>query len=203
MLKFLVPLLLASTVAYADNDSFKFHHHFDAMAPSWDGTIQTMAPQIKAAIPAETPKIGSRCTTDDLKTVSSYLHSIGYTALVVAHDSARDNVQDEIMYNMNDNSILSLSMYYEKPLTDDEDKDSNKMVKLCTEFQGKNAYGDGKAFQKFVLGQHMAEQNLASDNRDDFMRKSSKGEIKDKDGDPVHEEPYQGDPSRINYIPLN
>lgn len=205
MFKFLVPFLLIATLASAQEVPLnKLHNHFDPMA-SPDGTLQTVSPVIEklAPLPVAVPQMANRCTSDDLKTVSAYFHSYGYTALLTAHDKSRDFVLDEVMYNKGDNSILALTLVYDAKLSDDEDAPKPNLVKICTAFQGVGTFGDGPAFKDFVLGQKMAELNAKSNERDEFMLKSSKGEVKDKDGEAVHEEPYQGDPSKVGYIPLD
>jgi hypothetical protein len=196
MLKYLIPFLFATTIAYGqDVPHDKLHNHFDPLANSWDGSLSTVSPVIAnlAPLAAPTPEMGHKCTTDDLKTVSAYFRSFGYTALLVADDKSRDNVRDELMYNINDNSVLSLSLFFDKPLSSDD----NKLIKICTEFQGVKVEGDGPTFKKFVLGQHMAEMNEALDRIDQHHRDLASG----KEGE-EHREPYQGDPSRIGYNPL-
>jgi hypothetical protein len=204
MIKYLIPLLLASTIAYGQEISIdKLHNHFDPMASEWQGNLKTVSPVIAkvAPLPVETPVMSNRCSTDDLKVVSGYFHSFGYTAFMTANDKSRDNVLDEIMYNKGDHSILSLSLYFEKPLS--TPKDENKLVKICTEFQGVNAYGDGPSLKDFVVGQKIAELNAASDERDQAERDRADGKRKTADGKEVEPEPYQGDPSKVKYIPLD
>jgi hypothetical protein len=206
MIKYLIPLLLASTIAYGQEISLdKLHNHFDPMASEWDGSLPTVSPVIAkvAPLPVATPVMANRCTTDDLETVKAYFHSYGYTALLVADDKTRDNVRDEIMFNMNDNSILSLSMIYDKSLKTADGEQKPVLIKLCTEFQGVNTFGDGAAFKKFVLGQHMASVNAQLDERDQAERDRSEGKLNSSTGEPVESEPYQGDPSKVRYIPLD
>jgi hypothetical protein len=190
MIKFLIPMLLASTFAYGQDE---LHNNFDPMVGNWDGSLQVVAPQIvkQFPLPVATPLLGNKCTTDDLKVVSQYLHSFGYTALIAADDKSRDNVKDEIMYNINDSSILSLSLFYSHPLSSEEPP---VLIKICTEFQGVNTDGDGPTFKKFVLGQHMKEINDTLDQEDQIKRDLSAG----KSG-PEKQEPYQGDPSKVGY----
>jgi hypothetical protein len=199
MFKFLVPFLLATTLAYGQEapNLDKLHNHFDNFAPDWDGSLQTVSPVIaKAApLPVATPSMGNKCTTDDLKVVSDYFHSFGYTALLEANDKTRDNVRNEVMYNINDNSILALSLFFEKPLNSED----NKLTKICTEFQGVKTEGDGPTFKKFVMGQKMSEMNDALNEADQYKRDLAAG----KKGE-EHKEPYQGDPSKVDfYIPTH
>jgi len=196
MFKFLVPFLLATTLAYGQEapNLDKLHNHFDPTTQDWDGSLHTVAPVIAkvAPLPVETPQIGNKCTTDDLKVVSSYFRSFGYVALIEADDKSRDNVRDEIMYNVKDNSILSLSLFFEKPLKAED----NKVTKICTEFQGVNTDADGPAFKKLVLGVKMHQMNDALDEHDAHEKDLATG-----GDDNPHGQPYQGDPSKIGYIP--
>jgi hypothetical protein len=196
MLKYLIPFLFATTVAYGQEVNLdKLHNHFDPLANSWDGSLSTVSPVIAAVapLPVPTPEMGNRCTTDDLKTVSAYFHSFGYTALLEADDRSRDNVRDELMYNVNDNSILALSLFFDKPLSSDD----NKLLKICTEFQGVKTQGDGPTFKKFVLGQHMAEVNDQLDQEDQHNKDLASGKYGEE-----HQKPYKGDSSQISYKPL-
>jgi hypothetical protein len=195
MFKYLIPFLLATTLAYGQDINLnKLHNHFDGMASDWDGSLHTVSPVIEkvAPLPLVTPAMGNKCTTDDLKVVSAYFRSFGYVALIEADDKSRDNVKDEIMYNMKDNSVLALSLFFDKPLKAED----NKLLKICTEFQGTNTDADGPAFKKLVLGVQMHNMDDALDARDDHMRDLAK-----KGDDEPHGAPYQGDPSKIGYIP--
>jgi hypothetical protein len=200
MIKYLIPLLLASTIAYGQEISLdKLHNHFDPMASEWDGSLSTVAPAIEkvAPLPVATPVMSNRCSTDDLKTVSAYFHSFGYTALLTADDKSRDNVRDEIMYNLNDNSVLSLSLIYDKSLKAAEGDSKPILIKICTEFQGVNTFGDGPTVKKFILGQHIAETTAELDAHDQYMKDRADPTSKVAQGKDGETEPYQGDPSRI------
>lgn len=193
MFKYLILFLLATTLAYGQD--IKLHNNFDNTVPSWDGSLRAVDPSLAtvAPLPLITPTMGNKCTTDDLKVVSAYFRSFGYVALIEADDKSRNNVKDEIMYNMNDNSVLALSLFFDKPLKDD----NNKLLKICTEFQGVNTDADGPAFKKLVLGVQMHNMNDALDAHDTHMKDLAKGD-QEKGEKNV---PYQGDASQIKYIP--
>jgi hypothetical protein len=194
MFKYLIPLLLVSTVAYADgtSDPFKLHHHFNSVIAPWDAS--NIAP---AFVPPPAPTVDAalgKCSKDALEDVSAYLHAGGYTALLIATDKNKPDITQEIMYNSKDNSIINVSLYHDHAINMTEDKDKNPLTKICIGYVGTNVNADGPAFKSLILGLRMDLSNKALDEIDTEKRKLS------TDTDNPHSEPYQGDPSKINYI---
>jgi hypothetical protein len=197
MLRYVIPLLLLSSFAQAEEGNpLKLYHHFDPIT-GFDGTD---APQLKGLLskPIVVPtNLGGKCSTDDLKVVSTYLHSVGYTALMTSIDKNNPEIMKEIMYNLQDNSILSLSLVHDHNINKDEDKpEDNKLIKICLDYQGESPFADGPTMKKFILGQHMDMVTHMQNDEDEHKRKLSSGVEGEE-----HQEPYQGDPSKVDYIP--